>query len=74
MKRIKIMLDRTSRPGRGSIVDAETGETIENVRAITIHAEVGKPTSVTLELIGIEVEGLVMAPADRFVFHRLTPQ
>ena len=73
MKRIKVVLDGVAKPKRGSIVDAETGEAIENVRAITIRAAVGEPTRVTLELIGVEVEGDITTLDDEFVKTRYTP-
>lgn len=67
MKRIKVNLLKGGKPNPGAVVDAETGEAIENVRAITIRAEVGTPTRVTLELIGIEVEGDITTLDDEFV-------
>lgn len=50
-----------------SIIDADTGERIENVRAITIRAEVDDVTRVTIELVGIEVEGEVTVLDDHFL-------
>ena len=70
MKRIKVNLLEGGKPNRGAVVDADTGETVENVRAITIHAEVGKPTRVTLDLIGIEVTGDVTTLDDEFIVSR----
>lgn len=70
MKRIKVNLSEGGKVSRSTVVDADTGETIENVRAITIHAAVREPTRVTLELIGIEVEGDVTTLDDQFEVHR----
>lgn len=70
MKRIKVNLLEGGKPNRNSVVDADTGETIENVRAITIRAEVGALTRVTLEMIGIEVEGDITTLDDEFVTTR----
>ena len=75
MKRIKVMLSETvGRPGRASVVDADTGKPIDNVRAITIRAAVGEATRVTLDLIGIEVEGDITTLDDEFVVHRHSVQ
>lgn len=73
MKRIKVNLTEAGKPGRSSVVDADTGDTIENVRAITIRAAVGEPTKVTIELIGIEVEGDITTLDDAFEKTRYTP-
>lgn len=70
MKRIKVNLSEGGRLSRSTIVDAETGETIENVRSIAIHATVGELTRVTLELIDIEVSGDITTLDDQFEVHR----
>ncbi len=46
---IKIVADGPN-PMNVKIVDADTGNPIKGVRAFTIHGEVDKPTTITLEV------------------------
>lgn len=64
LKRIRVDLKAANVRG-SSVVDADTGVPVSNVRSITIDAGVGRATVVTLELIGVEVEGLVEVEARR---------
>ena len=58
LKRLKIVLQAAvGSDGASKIIDADTGQEIENVRMIHITAGVNEVTVVTLELVGIEIEG-----------------
>lgn len=66
LKRLKIVLGECAGSGMtmSKVVDADTGEEFDNVRAISIRAAVDDVTRVTLELIGVAVEGEVEGVVD----------
>ena len=60
IKRIRIDLKEVVGRGKVStVLDADTGEPLTNVRSIKIEAGFGRVTTVMLELVGVEVQGLV---------------
>ncbi len=63
MNHLKVVLKPAGMQGV-EIVDADTGLAIDNVRGIAIRAGVDEATRVTLELIGLEVEGDVTVLGD----------
>lgn len=57
--RIKIISNGMPDVGSTKVIDAETGETVRNVRVVSFHHEAGKMATVTLEFsqVPVELEG-----------------
>jgi hypothetical protein len=73
MRRFKVVLTEVVPDSRCKVIDSDTGEEIEHLRGITIKAAVNEPTVVTLELVGVEVEGDITTMHDAYVVHRTRP-